>query len=81
MPVDGGQDQSYGGMSLTKIPYILLATWGINASYRPPNPPPPQHERFSSSVSLENSGFVKWGPIFGRVSNYAEDILAEIIAY
>ena len=69
------QDQSYDGMSLTKIPFILLATWGINASYRPPNPPPQQHERLSSSVPLENSGFVKWGPIIGRVSNCSEQIL------
>ena len=62
------RDQSYGGMSLTKIPFILLATWGLNISYTPPNPPPPQHER-SSSVPLENSGYVQWGPIIARVSN------------
>jgi len=61
-------------MSLTKIPFIILATWGVNKSYRPPNPPPPQHERFYTSVPLENSGFVKWGPIIARVSNYSEDI-------
>ena len=57
-------------MSLNKIPFIFLATWGINTSYRPPNPPAPKHERFSSSAPLENSGFVKWGPITARVSNY-----------
>jgi hypothetical protein len=66
------RDQSYG-MSLTKIPFILLATWGLNISYTPPNPPPPQHER-SSSVPLENSGLPLWGPIIVRVSNYSEDI-------
>ena len=60
--------KSYGGMSLTKIPFILLATWGINTSYRPPNPPPPQHER-SSSVPLEKFGLLQWGPITIRVSN------------
>ena len=64
---------------LTKIPFILLATWGINASCRPPNPQPPQHERFSSSVPLENSGFVKWGPLIARVSNYTEDIRNSLI--
>ena len=65
------QLESYSGMTLAKIPLILLATWGINTSYRPPNSPPPQHERFSSSAPLENFGFVKWGPIIGRVSNYS----------
>jgi len=58
-------------MSLViKIPFILLATWGINTSYRPPNPPPPQHERFSSSAPLENSGFVIWAPIIGRAVQF-----------
>ena len=63
--------QTYGGMSLTKIPFIVLATWGINMTYRPPNPTPPQHERLSSSesVPLENSGMLKWHPIIARVSN------------
>ena len=60
--------ESYDGMSLTKIPFILLATWGINMSYTSPNPPPPQNERFSSSAPLENSGLLQWGPIVGRVS-------------
>ena len=71
------QLESYAGMSLAKIPFILLATWGINAGYIPPNPPPPRHERFSSSVSLENSGYVKWAPIITRVSNYSEKKLAK----
>ena len=65
--------RDHGRMSLAKIPFILLATWGINISYRSPNPPPPKHER-SSSVPLENSGFIQWGPIIARVSNYSEDI-------
>ena len=64
-------------MSLNKIPFILLATWGINMSYTPPNPPPPPHEHFSSSVPLDYSGYVKWAPITARVSTYSEDILAE----
>jgi len=57
-------------MSLTKIPFILLATWGINMSYRSPNPPPPQLERFTSSVPLESWGFVKWAPIPIRVIQF-----------
>jgi hypothetical protein len=65
--------------ALTKIPFILLATWGIHITYTPPNPSPPRHERFPSSlaVPLENSGFIDWVPFIGRVSNYSEDILAE----
>ena len=63
----------YVGMSkaLTKIPFILLATWGIHMTYTPPNPPPPKHERFPSSlaVPLENSGFINWIPFIGRVGN------------
>jgi len=39
-------------------------------SYIPPNSPPPQDERFSSSVPLENSGFVKWAPITARVLQF-----------
>jgi len=58
-------------MSLTKIPFILLATWGINTSFRPPNPQPPQHENFSSSAPLENSGFVQWTPFTVRVLQFA----------
>jgi hypothetical protein len=65
-----------GGMSLTKIPFIFLATWGINMSFSPPNPPPPQHERFPSSP-LEIPRLPQWGPIIVTVSNYSEDILAE----
>ena len=63
------QDQleSYSEMSLTKIPFILFATWAINMTYKPPNPQPPQNERFSSSAPLENSGFVQWGPFTVRV--------------
>ena len=61
-------------MSLTKIPFILLATWGINTSFRPPNPPPPQHERFSSSesVPLDYPGFNQWGSFISRVSNHSK---------
>ena len=65
------QLESYRVMTLAKIPFILLGTWGVNASYTRPNPPPPQRERFSSSVPLENSGLVEWGPIVGKVSNYS----------
>jgi len=61
--------QSYGVMSLIKIPFIILATWGISTSARPPNPPPPQDERYSS-VPLENSGFVQWGPMSLRVLQF-----------
>ena len=72
----------YIGMSkaLTKIPFILLATWGVHMTYTPPNPSPPQHERLPSSLAapLENSGFIDWVPFIGRVSNYSEDIFAEI---
>ena len=47
-------------------------------SYTPPNPPAPQHERYSSSVPLENFRYTKWAPIAARVSNYySEDILAQ----
>ena len=59
-------------MSLTKIPFILLARWGL--SYKSPNPQPPQHERCSSSAPLENSGFVQWAPFTVRVGNYPGDI-------
>ena len=58
------------GMSLTKIPFVLLAPWGISKSYRSPNPSPPQHERFPSSlrVPIENSGILPWIPTIVRVS-------------
>lgn len=61
------QLESYGRMTLAKIPFILLGAWGINTTYTPPNPPPPQDERFPSFVPLD-SGF-KWAPIIVRVSN------------
>ena len=63
-----------GGMSLTKIPFILLAIWGMYATYTPPNPPPPQHERLPSSltVPLENFGLIPWVPTIARVRNYSE---------
>ena len=66
-------------MSLTKIPFILLGTWGIHTNYTSPNPPPPQHERIPSSLAVpfENSGFLPWVPITLKVSNYSEDTLAE----
>ena len=70
------QNQSYSGMSLSKIPFILLVTWGISTSYTPPNPQPPKQERFSS-VPLENSGYVQWAPILIRVSNYIYRYSAE----
>ena len=76
------QLESQGGMSLAKIPFILLATWGINMTYRPPNPTPPKHERFSESdelsVPLQSlfSGILQWGLPIGRVSNYSEDIFS-----
>ena len=78
-----GRDRSpvYVRMSnaLNKIPFILLATWGVHRAYTPPNPPPPQHERLPSlAVPLENYGLISWAPFIGRVSNYSEDILAEI---
>ena len=63
-------------MSLSKSPFILLATWGINMSYTPPNPQPPQHER-CSSVPLEKTGYVQWVPFIIRVSSYSEDIQQE----
>ena len=60
---------------LAKIPFILLATWGIYMSCKPPHPQPPQRERFPLSVPhwqwLENSGYVQWAPVIIRVSNYA----------
>ena len=31
-------------MSLTKTPFILLATWAFDTSTMPPNPPSPKHE-------------------------------------
>jgi hypothetical protein len=68
-------NQTFSGMSLTKIPFVILTTWGINASYKPPNPTPPKHERIStSSVPLEKSGFFKWAPIIARVSNFLQNI-------
>ena len=66
---------------LTKIPFVLLATWAINMSCKPPNPQPPQHERLSLSVPLENSGFVKWGPLIGRVSNCSREIFHQSSLY
>ena len=50
-------------------------------TYTPPNPSPPKHERFPSSlaVPLENSGYINWIPFLGRVGNYSEDILSEIV--
>ena len=64
---------------LAKIPFILLATWGIYMSCKPPNPQPPQRERFPLSVPhwqwLENSGYVQWAPVIIRVSNYAWRII------
>ena len=68
----------HGGMSLIKIPFILLATWRMHMNYTSPNPPAPQHERYSSSVPLEKFRYMKWAPIAARVSNYySEDILAQ----
>ena len=65
-------------MSLTKIPLILLATWAMYVTYTPPNPPPPQQERFPPSMSVPlELGVVKWVPTIGRVSNYSKAILAE----
>ena len=65
----------YGGMSLSKIPFIFLATWGIHITISSPNPPLPHHasERFPSSlvVPLENYGFVQLGQIIPRVRNYS----------
>ena len=57
-------------MSLSKIPFILLATWGIHTTYTSPNPPPPQHERVPSSLTVpfENYGLVKWIPIVCKVT-------------
>ena len=57
-------------MTLTKIPFILLMTWGIHMTYSQPNPTPPQDERFPSSlaVPLENSGYFEWIPFISRVS-------------
>ena len=47
-------------------------------TYTPPNPPAPQHERYSSSMPFEKIGYSQWAPIAARVSNYySEDILAE----
>jgi hypothetical protein len=67
-------DQSFGGMSLAKIPFIILTTWGFNASFTSPNPTPPKHERFSTSAPLENTGFLNWAPIIARVSNFLQNI-------
>jgi hypothetical protein len=66
--------QSYSEMSLTKIPFILLATWGFNTSITPPNPPPPKNERISSGVPMENTRFTQWGTFIFRVSNHLQGI-------
>jgi hypothetical protein len=59
-------------MSLTKIPFILLAAWGFHTSYTAPNPAAPQHERYPSSLRLpfENNGLLQWAPTISKVSNY-----------
>ena len=69
----------YGEMSLSKIPFILLATWGNYVTYSPPNPPAPEHVCYPSSltVPLENSRFLQWALTICKVSNCSEDILAE----
>ena len=50
-------------------------------TYRSPNPPAPQQERYSSSIPYEISRFPQWAPIIVWVSYYSEDIqvLAEIL--
>jgi len=50
-------------MSLTKIPFILLATWGFHVSITSPNPPPSRDERIASRMPLENATYTSWGPV------------------
>ena len=57
-------------MSITKIPFILLSTWGYYASLTPPNPPPPENERITSQVPMETPKFTQWGSFGLRVRNF-----------
>ncbi|KAF8803361.1 hypothetical protein BYT27DRAFT_7195679 [Phlegmacium glaucopus] len=54
-------------MSLTKIPFILLATWAFNTSMTPPNPPPPENERITSRVPMESPKYTQWVTFAVRV--------------
>jgi hypothetical protein len=56
-------------MSLTKIPFILLATWAFNTAMTPPTTPAPKKERFALGAPLENPTYVQWAPFFVRVSS------------
>ncbi|KAF8803359.1 hypothetical protein BYT27DRAFT_6736792 [Phlegmacium glaucopus] len=47
-------------MPLTKIPFILLATWAFNTAMTAPNPPPPESERITSRVLMENPKYTQW---------------------
>ena len=59
---------------MTKIPFILLATWGFNVSFTPPNPPPPKNERIASKVPMETPKFTQWVSFGFRVSELSKDI-------
>ena len=61
-------------MSMTKIPFILLATWGFNTTLTPPNPPPPANERIDSRVPMESPKFTQWVSFGCRVSDLWENI-------
>ena len=67
-------------MSLTKIPFILLVTWGFNASLTPPNPPAPKHECIASKVPIENRKFIYWAPLLFKVRRLFEEYLADRLA-
>lgn len=56
-------------MSLTKIPFILIATWAFKASITSPNSPAPNDEWTASRMPWENTS-VYWGPFAARVSHY-----------
>jgi len=64
-------DRDDEGFADAKIPLILLATWAMYVTYTPPNPPPPQQERFPPSMSVPlELGVVKWVPTIGRVPQF-----------
>lgn len=57
-------------MSLNKIPFILLATWGFQAAATPPHPPAPKHEQIPAQVPVGCISYLRWTPFIAIVSNY-----------
>ncbi|KAF8153145.1 hypothetical protein B0H34DRAFT_662599 [Crassisporium funariophilum] len=56
-------------MSLTKIPFIILASWGFTSCITPPNPPPSKDERIGSHV-FEGHWYTQGVPMAATVLQY-----------